>query len=176
MAFSIQIENAISKYSAQYGVETALIRAIIQQESGGNPNAKGDYDSAGVPHSFGLMQLNDKGAGAGYSREYLLDIDNNVNIGTKYLKGCLDAFGGDLKKGISAYNQGIGGVVSRGWTYNRAYVERVLSYYGKPVEEVREGAPEEGIPILGRIVPTDEETKNFWKRVFDKIFERLFKL
>lgn len=169
MAFSSQIENAIFKYSAQYDVDAALIRAIIMQESGGNPNAKGDYDSAGVPHSFGLMQLYDKGAGAGYSPAYLLDIDNNVRLGTGYLKSCLNAFPGDLKTAISAYNQGIGGARDRGWTYNRSYVESVLSYYGKPVEEIpgEEAPGEVGAGV--QIVPTDIETIAHWKNTFDKV-------
>jgi len=169
MAFSNQVESAISKYSAQYDVEAALIRAIIMQESSGNPNALGDYDSAGVPHSFGLMQLYDKGAGAGYSPAFLLVIDNNVSIGTRYLKSCLDAFPGDLKTGISAYNQGIGGARDRGWTHNRAYVESVLSYYGKPVPEVP-GENPPGEEYLGvRVVPTESETVQHWKNTFDKI-------
>lgn len=169
MAFSNQVENAISKYSAQYDVEAALIRAIIQQESSGNPNALGDYGIDGKPHSFGLMQLNDKGAGAGYSPAFLLVIDNNVSIGTRYLKSCLDAFPGDLKTAISAYNQGINGAQGRGWTYNRAYVESVLSYYGKPVEGIPEEVPT-GEAYLGvQVVPTDSQTVQHWKNTFDKI-------
>jgi soluble lytic murein transglycosylase-like protein len=171
MAFSSTVESAIKKYSAQYNVDADLIRAIIQVESGGNPNALGDYDSAGVPHSFGLMQLNDKGAGAGYSRSYLLNVDNNVNLGTKYLKACLNAFPGDLKTGISAYNQGIGGARTRGWTYNRAYVERVLSYYGVPVPEKPEEVVQKAIAKGIQIVPSDSETKVYWKNTFNKISE-----
>jgi len=169
MAFSIQVEQAILKYSAQYDVEAALIRAIIQQESSGNPNAKGDYDADGVPHSFGLMQLYDKGAGAGYSPAFLLVIENNVSIGTRYLKSCLDAFPGDLKTAISAYNQGIAGARDRGWTHNRAYVESVLSYYGKPVEEIPEEKPPGEAHLGVQIVPTDSETITHWKNTFDKI-------
>jgi len=169
MAFSNQVEQAILKYSAQYDVEAALIRAIIQQESSGNPNALGDYDSAGVPHSFGLMQLNDKGAGAGYSPAFLLVIENNVSIGTRYLKSCLDAFPGDLKTAISAYNQGIGGARERGWTHNRSYVESVLSYYGGEVPGIPEEIPP-GEAYLGvQVVPSNSQTIQHWKNTFDKI-------
>ena len=169
MAFPNQIENAINKYSALYGVDAALIRAIIQVESGGNPDAKGDYDSAGVPHSFGLMQLNDKGAGAGYRPEYLLDTDNNVRLGTNYLKACIDAFPGDLKSAVSAYNQGITGVRIRGWTFNRAYVERVLSYYIQPAGKEITVPPEGEIPEKGQVVPTEKQTVQHWKDTFDEI-------
>jgi len=169
MAFSSEIESAISKYSSSFGVDADLIRSIIIQESGGNPNAMGDYDVYGVPHSFGLMQLNDQGAGAGYSPEYLLNIDNNVRLGTGYLKSCLDAFPGDLKTAISAYNQGIAGARSKGWTHNADYVNSVLAILGKPIAEVHIGIPGEEISALGKIVPTDEETKTYWKNTFDKI-------
>jgi len=156
MEIPADIKNAVEQASEYYGVDENLIYAIIQQESGFNPNALGDKDAWGNPHSFGLMQLYDKGAGAGYSPEYLLDIYNNVNIGTNYLKRCLDAFGGDIVMAVSAYNQGISGARVRGWTYNRDYVDSVLANYesfkGIVVEAVGEAQSvlEEGwIPIAG---------------------------
>lgn len=109
-----------------YGVDAALIAAISYVESKWNPNALGDFDSQGRPHSFGLMQLYDKGAGAGYTREQLLDPRTNVMLGTKYLKQCIDAFPGDIETAISAYNQGIANARRRGKQANYYYVQLVL--------------------------------------------------
>ena len=97
----------------------------------------GDYDAEGVPHSFGLMQLYDKGAGFGHTSEELLDLSNNVTWGTSYLKGCVAAFPGDIYTAISAYNQGIGGARSRGWSFNAPYVQTVIrwmeAFSGEPL-------------------------------------------
>jgi len=169
MEIPADIKNAVEQASEYYGVDENLIYAIIQVESGFNPRAKGDYDKNGVPQSYGLMQLNLKGAGAGYTPAELLDINTNVNIGTRYLKACLDAFPGDIRTGISAYNQGIGGAKNWGWTRNRSYVEAVLSYYKKPISEVVTTPHEPVISTAEAIVPTDWETKGLWKKTFDKI-------
>lgn len=118
----------VHHYARVHGVDSNLILAIAQVESSMNPHAKGDYDREGRPHSFGLMQLHTEGAGFGHTPEELLDLDNNVNWGTAYLRGCIDAFPGDIYTAISAYNQGIGGARSRGWGLNAPYVRAVLRW------------------------------------------------
>ena len=49
--FTPQIEGLISKYSALNGLDPDLVRAIVQQESSGNPR---EVSGAGAQ---GLMQL-----------------------------------------------------------------------------------------------------------------------
>ena len=120
--------DALTGACQRHGVELALALGLSTVESGLDPNARGDYDAAGVPHSFGLMQLYDAGAGYGHTPEELLNLDNNTEWGCSYLRACLDAFPGDIFTGVSAYNQGIGGARSRGWEFNAPYVRRVLDF------------------------------------------------
>lgn len=114
-----------------FDVPAHLIAAIIDQESGFNVNALGDYDDDKIAHSFSLMQVNDKGAGYGYTPDMLLNPAFNIMVGTEYLKACMNAFPNNLRLAISAYNQGIGGASEKGWGANRTYVLNVLSLMEK---------------------------------------------
>ena len=61
------------------------------------------------------------------------DEQQNIDGGTKYLKGLLDSFGGDVKKAVAAYNAGsqavrdYNGVPPYRETQN--YVNKVLDLY-----------------------------------------------
>jgi len=128
---------AIMLASRAFDVPAHLIAAIIDQESGFNINALGDRDEDMIVHSFGLMQLNDKGAGYGYTPDQLLDPYFNIFVGTEYLRACMNAFPNNIKLAISAYNQGQGGAAKRGWGYNETYVNNVLSLWEKYKKEIK---------------------------------------
>ena len=132
-----QIFSMILLASRAFTVSVALICAVIDAESSWNIHALGDRDENQIVHSFGLMQLNDKGAGAGYTQDQLLDPYFNIMAGTEYLKACLDAFPNNLKLAISAYNQGIGGAAKRGYGFNENYVNNVLSLWEKYKKEIK---------------------------------------
>jgi soluble lytic murein transglycosylase-like protein len=72
-------------YSKRSQVPPALVLAIMAQESGFDPLAIGDGGE-----SFGLMQLNRAGAGAGYPGSQLLDLDVNINLGCNFLAWCIN--------------------------------------------------------------------------------------
>jgi len=136
MAIEPIILSIILLASRGFGVPASLIAAIINQESGFNIHALGDYDTESKPHSFGLMQLNDKGAGSGYTQDQLLDPATNIFIGTEYLKACINTFPNNWKLAISAYNQGIGGAARRGYSANENYVNNVESLWEKYKKEI----------------------------------------
>ena len=128
---------AIMLASRAFDVPAHMIAAIIDQESGFNFHALGDKDSEGIPHSYGLMQLNLEGAGYGYSPDQLLNPYFNIFVGTEYLKACMNAFPNNIKLAISAYNQGQGGAAKRGWGYNETYVNNVLALMSKYEKELK---------------------------------------
>ncbi len=128
---------AIMLASRAFDVPAALIAAVIDQESGFNVNALGDYDNDKLPQSFGLMQLNLKGAGYGYTPDMLLNPAFNIMVGTEYLRACMNAFPNNMRLAISAYNQGIGGASEKGWGANRTYVLNVLSLMSKYEKELK---------------------------------------
>ena len=128
---------AILLASRAFDVPSHLIAAVIDQESGFNINALGDYDKDKLPQSFGLKQLNLKGAGYGYTPDMLLNPVFNIMVGTEYLKACMNAFPNNIKLAISAYNQGQGGAARRGYGYNEPYVNNVLSLWEKYKKEIK---------------------------------------
>lgn len=92
-------DGIISEKASKYGVSEKLIKAVIQAESGFNPNAA---SGAGAQ---GLMQLMPAtAAGLGVTDPF--DPEQNIDGGVRYLKGQLDRFGGDVKLALAAYNCG----------------------------------------------------------------------
>lgn len=122
---STGLDPIIQKASRQYGVDAALIRAVIKAESNFNPRA---VSHAGAQ---GLMQLMPATArGLGVSNSF--DPEQNVMGGTKFLKGLLDRYNGDLDAALAAYNWGPGNVDRRPDRLpreTRDYLSRVKQLY-----------------------------------------------
>jgi Rod binding domain-containing protein len=92
-------QTIIDEASRTHKVDPQLVKAVIMQESGGNPKA---ISARGAK---GLMQLMDGTAEMlGVSDPF--DIEQNINGGAKYLSDLLTKFQGDLKKTLAAYNAG----------------------------------------------------------------------
>src|SRR5579863_9062685 len=123
-----QIYALVNSNATTMQVDPALVKAIIANESGFNANATSKVGAQG------LMQLMpETAAGLGVTNSY--DPAQNVMGGTKYIKGLLDRFNGDVKLAVAAYNAGpnavekYGGVPPYAETQN--YVQNVLASYQK---------------------------------------------
>jgi soluble lytic murein transglycosylase-like protein len=120
-----EYDHIIKSSSDKYGVSTSLIKAVIQAESGYNPNA--------VSHkgASGLMQLM-PGTAKSLKVSNRFDPKDNVDGGVKYLRFLLDTFKGDVSLALAAYNAGLGKVAKFGgippYAETRNYVNKVLSY------------------------------------------------
>jgi soluble lytic murein transglycosylase-like protein len=128
MVPSAEIERLVGANSAQWNVDPSLIKAIIANESGFNANA-----TSGVG-AQGLMQLM-PGTAAGLGVTNAYDPAQNVWGGTRYIKGLLDRFGGNMKLAVAAYNAGPGAVEKYSgvppYAETQNYVQNVLSSYEK---------------------------------------------
>jgi len=102
-AFDAQINAA----AASNGIDPALLKGLVSQESGFNPSAR---SGAGA---VGLTQLM-PGTAASLGVTNPLDPAQSLQGGAKYLREQLDRFGGDLEKALAAYNAGPGRVESAG--------------------------------------------------------------
>lgn len=110
----------ITAASQATGVPEAIIRAVMRQESGGNPNARSPVGA------IGLMQfMPGTAAGMGINPA---DPEQAVLAGAKYLKANFDKFG-SWKKAIAAYNAGPGAVQKYGgippYKETQGYVQRI---------------------------------------------------
>lgn len=117
-------EQLIVSTANKYGVSPALVKAVIQAESGYNPNA---VSRAGAS---GLMQLM-PGTAKQLKVADSFDPRQNVDGGVRYLKFLLDTFKGDVSLALAAYNAGLGKVARYGgippYEETRTYVNRVLN-------------------------------------------------
>jgi soluble lytic murein transglycosylase-like protein len=122
----VRIKELISRVSQKYGVDEKLVNALVNQESGFNPNATSHCGA------MGLMQLMPSTAqGLGVKDAY--NPEQNIEGGTKYLKGLMDRFGNDKQLALAAYNAGPNAVKKYGgippYAETQNYVKKVLSKY-----------------------------------------------
>ena len=122
------MHSLAEKYGALHGLDPRLIEAVIQVESGFEPQA---VSPAGAG---GLMQIMpETGKELGIHDRF--DPDANVEGGTRYLKSMLQRFG-SLPLALAAYNAGAGNVEKyQGippFAETQRYVQKVLHLYGKP--------------------------------------------
>jgi soluble lytic murein transglycosylase-like protein len=121
-----EIEQLVQSNASTWGVDPALVRAVMANESGFNPAATSKTGAQG------LMQLMpETAASLGVTDAY--NPEQNVWGGARYLRGLMDRFGGDLTKTIAAYNAGPGAVEKYGgvppFAETQSYVKNVLDSY-----------------------------------------------
>ncbi len=120
------LDAIIHKASETYGVDKDLIIAVIRAESG--------FD-AGVTspkQAMGLMQLMPETArDLGVTDAY--DPEQNIMAGTRYLRGLLDRYNGDVRSALAAYNWGMGNLEKNIGlpTETRNYISKIMKDYGR---------------------------------------------
>jgi hypothetical protein len=125
------LRELIVPAATKYGVEPELVAAVIWAESSGDPNA------VSTRGAQGLMQLMPETARElGVTR--ILDPQENVEGGTRYLRRMIDAHEGDLSLALAAYNAGPEAVRRYGgippYKETLAYVGRVMRVYEREKE------------------------------------------
>jgi soluble lytic murein transglycosylase-like protein len=114
--------NEIAAAAAQFGVEEAIVRAIIHAESAYNPNAMSRVGAQGLMQ---LMPATARRFGVLNS----FDPSQNIRGGVQYLGWLLKRFNGDVKLAAAGYNAGEGAVDKyKGvppYSETQRYVQRV---------------------------------------------------
>lgn len=121
----VRFDDIISRYSNHYGLDDALVRAVIKAESNYNPQARSNKGAQGlmqlIPETARDMQVADP-----------FDPEDNIRGGSRYLRLMLDEFGGNVELALAAYNAGpnavkrFGGIPPYQETQN--YVVKVKNY------------------------------------------------
>lgn len=120
-----QYDAQITAAATKYGIDPALLKGLIRQESNFNPSAQSPVGAQGLTQ---LMP----GTAATLGVTDPTDPAQAIDGGAKYLKQQLDRFGGDASKALAAYNAGPGAVAKYGgvppYAETQNYVQKVLGY------------------------------------------------
>jgi len=118
-------DAAIQAAAARHGIDPALLKGLIRQESNFNPAARSSAGALGLTQ---LMPATAAELGVTDPTDPLQAIEG----GALYLRRQLDRFGGDVRLALAAYNAGPGAVQRFGgvppYGETQAYVQRVLGY------------------------------------------------
>jgi hypothetical protein len=138
MRYNPQVEALIHKYARLYGVDPALVRAVMRHESGFNPGAVSPKGAQGLmqlmPGTAALMGVNNP-----------FDPEQNVAGGVGYLRRCLDRFGHNVPLAVAAYNAGPERVANFGTIppipETQLFVHNVMGTYAGPSQMMRQPPP-----------------------------------
>ena len=143
----------IDRVAREHGLEPALVRAVVQVESGGDPWAVraepafyrtyvqpmnlSDTEERARSISWGLMQIMGEVARElGFAGKYLsalCDPETGLRYGCMHLKRFLDRHG-TVERAVAAYNAG-SPRMANGRFVNQDYVDKVMAAVGR----VRDG-------------------------------------
>jgi soluble lytic murein transglycosylase len=135
LRYPLEYEAIVRGHAENYDLDAALIAAVINRESGFDPNAVSDSGAIGLmqllPETGKAIALNT--GGAKFRVSDLYDPEINVRYGSFYLSRLLRKYDGDVELALAAYHAGQGNVdewiangEGIGFPETRAYVADVL--------------------------------------------------
>jgi LysM repeat protein len=124
------VGDSISRWSAHYGVDPALVRALAWQESGWQSQVRSSTGAVGVmqvmPGTRDFVELFVIG------KKIERTSDGNIRVGVAYLDHLLNDFAGNRRHAIAAYYQGPGSVRRDGlFPETKHFVANVLALRGR---------------------------------------------
>jgi soluble lytic murein transglycosylase-like protein len=112
--------------AGRFGLDPALVMAVIEVESGRDPTALSPKGAVGL-----MQVMPETAALVGFPEP--ADPASNLAAGCGYLATLLDSFGGDVELALAAYNAGPGAVRRWGtippYRETREFVQRVGAAY-----------------------------------------------
>ena len=114
-----EYSDSVEKYAQEYGVDEALLYALIECESGFDKNAVSSVCAKGLtqitPETFNWLQTK---TGESYAEDALFEPEISFKYGAFFLGLLLEEFG-DTKTALAAYHAGRGQVNK--WLVNPEY-------------------------------------------------------
>lgn len=136
--YPLKYADLIVKYGEKYGVDPALIAAVIRQESNFNPSAKSGAGAEGLAQFMpGTAKTMAKETGR-YPNYNIYDPETSIDFCAAHLRDLLQNYDGNLDAALAAYNAGSGnadrwirlGILGNlPYGETRSYVAKVKNYY-----------------------------------------------
>jgi soluble lytic murein transglycosylase-like protein len=121
-----RFDPLIRNTASQFGVDAALVKAVVHVESGFDPRAVSPKGASG------LMQLMPQTASR-YGVHRIFDPRQNITGGVRYLRDLLSGFAGNTRLALAGYNAGENAVIRYNgvppYPETRGYITRVMSLY-----------------------------------------------
>lgn len=140
-----EIQQLTALGARESGLSQELIRRVMRQESNFDPNA------VSRKGAIGLMQLMPSSF-PHLSREDMLDPVKNVTVGSTYLRQMMNQYGGDPRKGLSAYNAGPGRLDTILSSFGADWFSHLPKETRNYVNKITEG---QSSPIMIEFAPLD---------------------
>lgn len=123
------LEPLVQRIAGMHGIHAALLKAIIEVESGFDAGARSPKGA------IGLMQVMPATA-ARYGHFNLYSPEQNVDVGARYLRDLLAMFNGNVRLAVAAYNAGENAVIRHGnrvppYQETVRYVPMVMERYDR---------------------------------------------
>ncbi|VVE23046.1 Membrane-bound lytic murein transglycosylase C [Pandoraea capi] len=140
---TLPFDTLVRRAAYASSVDAALLHAIIDTESGYDPQAVSERGA------IGLMQVLPR-TGQRFGVRRLEDPAENVRAGASYVRWLLSRFDGDVSLALAAYNAGEGAVLRYGrqvppYPETQKYVRKVMAGYSR----LREAGVAEGAVVAG---------------------------
>jgi len=120
------VRDSLDHWSAHYGIDRSLARALAWMESGYNNTVVSNVGAQGVMQLLPTTWDYVENVLIGHSVAH--DADGNVHVGMAYLNHLLHAFGDDVHLALAGWYQGERSVKARGpYKVSKAFIADVLA-------------------------------------------------
>ena len=176
--YTLKYENWIVQYGEKYGVDPALIAAVIKQESGFNPQARSGAGAKGLAQfmdSTASTMAKETGRWPNYD---IYDPETSIDFCAAHLRDLLVKYDGNLDAALAGYNAGTGnadrwirlGVLNNlPFGETRSYVTKVKNYYKIYLElygDNRLSSSQTKVEKVSVPVKRPNTTTTFWRIFF----------
>ncbi len=103
MVFPVSYITSIEKYAEEHQVDPVLVLSLIKQESAFDPSVSSPVGATGLMQ---IMFTTAVDTVSDVTLSELLEVNTNINVGTKYLKRLLNRFNGNIVMALAGYNAG----------------------------------------------------------------------
>jgi LysM repeat protein len=123
---AVSVRDSLDRWSAHYGIDRSLARALAWMESGYNNSVVSNVGAQGVMQLLPSTWEYVENVLIGHSVTH--DADGNVHVGMAYLNHLLHAFNGDEKLALAGWYQGERAVKARGpYKVSKVFIADVLA-------------------------------------------------